>query len=99
MGSELEQAAEMMAQAYRLDPRPDAGHWYMVLPSWVPYARGLTWEQFCAEFDQSARRLMLPGLGCVGFEIYPAAGQIRRHRISWLDQPAPPEEDTDAIPA
>jgi len=72
--------------------------WYVVLPSWMPYQHGRTWEQFCAEFDESARRTHITAAGVVGFEIEPQAGQIRRHRIGWLDRPAaPPEEDTDAI--
>jgi hypothetical protein len=89
----------MSAQDYRERQASGAAPWYLVLPAYLPYHGGRTWERFCAEFDESARRTLLASTGCVGFEIYPAAGQIRRHRIGWLDQPTPPEEDTDAVPA
>lgn len=91
-GSMLETLARSARECR--DQYPLRQSWYLVLPAYMPYVGGRTWERFCEEFDRSAQRTLLHHTGCVGFEIYPAAGQIRRHRISWLDQPPPPEEET-----
>lgn len=88
----LELAAADLRQRERFGPKS----WYVQLPPWMPYLHGRTWEQFCAEFDESARRTNITAAGVVGFEIEPQAGQVRRHTIGWLGQPpTPPEEDSD----